>query len=281
MATPVGFFDAIICVMNCGISLLPLIVPCVFGISSRDEGLDGIDFDFEGIRSVQEWTSYLAFLSEASARLHRAGLLATVALHPGQHLPSNVCAILDRVHVMTYDMMIRQPSSSTAATDHHHHHASMHVAKDAIDEFVRNGCPPSKLIMGIPAYGRHERDPGLVRTYSELVDEIIIANDGGGDDGMLETETEATTAKTTTTAVILRSINIRSGYRFDSPDDVRAKVEYALRGGLGGVFIWELGQDKRMPGQAGGGVLLEAAAAAAASASAVDRCAGDVPGDEL
>jgi hypothetical protein len=34
-----------------------------------------------------------------------------------------------------------------------------------------------------------------------------------------------------------------------------------------------------MPGQAEGGVLLEAAAAAAASA--VDRSAGDVPGDEL
>jgi GH18 family chitinase len=95
---------------------------------------------------------------------------------------------------------------------------------------------------------------------------------------MSETEMEATTAKTTT-AVVLRSINSRSGYRFDSPDDVRAKVEYALRSGLGGVFIWELGQDKRMPGQAEGGVLLEAAAAAAASA--VDRSAGDVPGDEL
>jgi GH18 family chitinase len=179
---------------------------------------------------------------------------------------------------MTYDMMIRQPSSSTATTDRHHHHASMHVVEDAMEGFVRTGCPPSKLVMGIPAYGRHERDPGLVRTYSELVDEIIIANNGGGDDGMSETETEATTAKTTT-AVVLRSINSRSGYRFDSPDDVRAKVEYALRSGLGGVFIWELGQDKRMPGQAEGGVLLEAAAAAAASA--VDRSAGDVPGDEL
>lgn len=271
------FFDAI-CVMNCGISFTSFHRAVGVRYISRDEGLDGIDFDFEGIRSVQEWTAYLAFLSEASDRLHRAGLLATVALHPGQHLPSNVCAILDRVHVMTYDMMIRQPSSSTATTDRHHHHASMHVVEDAMEGFVRTGCPPSKLVMGIPAYGRHERDPGLVRTYSELVDEIIIANNGGGDDGMSETETEATTAKTTT-AVVLRSINSRSGYRFDSPDDVRAKVEYALRSGLGGVFIWELGQDKRMPGQAEGGVLLEAAAAAAASA--VDRPAGDVPGDEL
>ena len=58
------------------------------------------------------------------------------------------------------------------------------------------------------------------------------------------------------------------------PDDVCTKVGYA---GLGRVFIWELGQDKRVPGQAEGGLLLEAAAAAAAS-SAVNCYA---PGNEL
>jgi hypothetical protein len=71
-----------------------------------------------------------------------------------------------------------------------------------------------------------------------------------------------------------------SGFDSDSPDDVCTKVKYATRGGLGGVFIWELGQDKRVPGQAEGGLLLEAATAAAAS-SAIDHYAGYVPGDEL
>ena len=255
--------------VSCGelrISSLPSFAAAPpFGNISRDEGFDGIDLDFEGIRSAREWSAYLAFLSEASAGLHRAGLLATAALHPGQHLPPGVCAGLDRVHVMTYDM-IPPPGDR--------HHASARAAEDAVEEFARNGCPPSKLVLGIPAYGRHERDPGLVRTYSELVDDIVAGGGGG-------TETEdaaAAAAAATTTAV--RSVNYRSGYRFDSPDDVRAKVEYAARSGLGGVFIWELGQDKRVPGQAEGGMLLEAAAAAAAS-SAVDRYAGYVPGDEL
>ena len=71
-----------------------------------------------------------------------------------------------------------------------------------------------------------------------------------------------------------------SGVGSNSPDDDCTNVRYAARDGLGGDFIWELGQDKRMPGQAEGGLLLEAAAAAAAS-SAVDRYAGYVPGDEL
>jgi chitinase len=219
--------------------------------------LDGIDLNFEGIRSLEEWNAYLAFLSAASTHLHRHDLLVTVALHPGQYLPSGVCGDVDRVHVMTYDMI--RPSTVD-------HHASMNIAKDSIEKFAWNGCPPSKLVMGIPAYGRHVHDMGLVMTYSELVDDIMM---NGGDEKM-----EMETAKTT-----IQSINSWSGYRFDSPDDVRTKVEYAVSNGLGGIFIWELGQDKRMPGLAEGGMLLEVAAAAATNA--VDRYAGDVLGDEF
>ena len=77
-------------------------------------------------------------------------------------------------------------------------------------------------------------------------------------------------AETRTTAV--RSVNCRVGLRFGFAGRCLHEVGYAARGGLGGVFIWELGQDKRVPGQAEGCLLLEAAAAAAAS-SAVDRYA--------
>jgi hypothetical protein len=82
-----------------------------------------------------------------------------------------------------------------------------------------------------------------------------------------ETGQEDVAAKTRTTAV--RSFNCRVGYRFGFDGRHLHEVGYATRGGLGRVFIWELGQDKRVPGQAKGCLLLEAAAAAAAS-SAVD-----------
>ena len=73
--------------------------------TSQNEELDGIDLDFEGIQSLAEWKAYLKFISKTSNHLHRHGLLLTIALHPGQLLPSDVCQSLDRVHVMTYDMM--------------------------------------------------------------------------------------------------------------------------------------------------------------------------------
>ena len=78
-------------------------------------------------------------------------------------------------------------------------------------------------------------------------------------------------------AKALQSLNAWKGYRFDSPDDVRAKVRYVKELVLGGVFLWELGQDKQEEGA--GGMLLEAAATYARS---IDAGAGaSAQGDEL
>lgn len=205
---------------------------------SRDEELDGIDLDFEGIQSQEVYVAYLKFLQRAAKYLHRQNLLLTVALHPGQPLPAKVCQSVDRVHVMTYDMT---GSASSSADGRSNHHASMPSVREALSKFTRSGCPPSKLVMGIPAYGRHERNMGLVKTYSEVVDEMV---ENGHE-------------------VEFRSVQTWKGYQFDSPGNVAAKTDYARQNGLGGVFFWELGQDKQMPDAAKGGLLLESAANAA------------------
>ena len=212
---------------------------------SRDEELDGIDLDFEGVQSLVEWNAYQKFLSTTSTYLHRHDLLLTVALHPGQLLSSEVCQSMDRVHVMTYDMM---PSSRPSSDKRTNHHASIHSVHEALSKFIQNGCHPSKLIMGIPAYGRHEQNMGLVKTYSEVVDEITKNNHDSKEIGKF-----------------IQPMQTWNGYQFDSPDDVQAKVKYSIQNGLGGVFIWELGQDKQMAEVAEGGILLEAAASTAAN----------------
>jgi len=223
--------------------------------------LDGIDFDFEGIQSLEEWKAYLTFLSVASTYLHRENLFITVALHPGQLLPTEVCQRVDRVHVMTYDMM-PSPQPKNSDNKPNNHHASIHSAQAALENFIRNGCHPSKLVMGIPAYARHEKNMGLVRAYSEVVDDMLRDYDDNSAD-----------IKTT-----IQSIRSWDGYLFDSPDDVREKVTFATQMGLGGIFIWELGQDKQLAGIAEGGILLEEAAAAVANS----LISGDsVPVDEL
>jgi hypothetical protein len=98
--------------------------------------------------------------------------------------------------------------------------------------------------LGIPTYARHTQNPGSVKTFAEIVDAI-------------EKETDLP-AK-------FDGQNDWHGLRYDSPQAVRDKVDYAKRKGLGGVFFWELGQDKQHA-SAAGGMLLEAAARHADSA---------------
>ncbi|KAL9190375.1 hypothetical protein ACHAXT_007586 [Thalassiosira profunda] len=224
----------------------------------HDEELDGIDMDYEGIQTHADWNAYLNFLTTASSYLHQHGLLLTVALHPGQLLPPNVCKHIDRVHIMSYDMLHPTRPGEERPT----HHASLDAMKNAIAKFVQKGCPPSKLVAGIPAYGRHEENPGEVKTYSEVIDEY---------------RKEADAAATSTKNEELQSLNSWKGYRFDSPDDVRTKVRHVKEIVLGGVFIWELGQDKQEEGS--GGMLLEAAATYAGSIGA--GAGASAQGDEL
>lgn len=167
-------------------------------------------------------------------------------MHPGQTVPANVCQSLDRLHVMTYDMIGSSSPGAGNGSDEERrpkHHASLYSVHDAIAKFIQGGCEPSKIIMGIPAYGRHEHHPGQVKTYSEIYDELAKSKNND--------------MKQIKEAIV--SMNAWEGYQFDSPQDIRAKVHYATQSGLGGVFLWELGQDKQIPRLRDGGILLDMA----------------------
>ncbi|KAL3805782.1 hypothetical protein HJC23_007743 [Cyclotella cryptica] len=199
---------------------------------SEHERLDGIDLDFEGIQSIDEWKTYLELIIFVASRLNRHGLMVTVALHPGQFLPPKVCDVVDRVHVMTYDMI-------DGSKGRQGHHAELPAVQGALKSFIDRGCPSSKLVLGIPAYARNGQNPGLVKTYSEIIDDYFK-------DGHTMTNE-------------FRKIGFVNGYYFDSPAMVASKVKYAKSIGLGGVFMWEVGQDKSSPDYSGG-ILLQAAA---------------------
>lgn len=132
---------------------------------------------------------------------------------------------------MTYDMVTGEGG----------HHATMEKMVAAIQPLVQAGCPDSKIVIGIPAYGRHGKKPSQVQTYSEIVDAIT-----------------STSLDITLKAVVEQQS--WKGILFDSPNKVREKVRYALKRKMGGVFFWEIGQDKQHEDWAPGGILLEHAA---------------------
>jgi GH18 family chitinase len=100
-----------------------------------------------------------------------------------------------------------------------------------LDELIAAGVPSRKLFMGIPAYGRHEREVGRVMSFAEIVDAA----------GTQEPETVQ---------------GYWNDFKYDTTTIVRRKVQLAREKNLGGVFMWEVGQDKQTDDNTGG-LLLE------------------------
>lgn len=168
---------------------------------------------------------------EASKTIRKKGIKLSVALHPGQVLVADFYAAVDRVNLMTYDMITEKGS----------HHSTIRNTKAAVKVLADSGCPKSKIVVGIPAYGIHGKNPGDVKTYSEIVDALLELDPNLSRD-------DATQRKSW------------KGYLFDSPSLVAKKAAIAKEEGLMGVFFWELGQDKQHPEWSPGGMLLETAA---------------------
>jgi len=206
------------------------------------ENLDGVDFDWEQPRSQEEVVNYALLVVGTANVFHASGLLVTIALHAQQPFPGQVFQFVDRVHLMTYDMLTALSEGETT----YGYHASYDKTVAAVEDLIKSGCPPYKIALGIPAYARSKKSPMNVMTYSEIVDEIMAGE-----------EEEAVPSLDG-----FWNVDSHKDFHFDSPKMISKKVKYAEDRGLAGVFFWELGQDKQLDGE--GGFLVEAAARAAA-----------------
>lgn len=176
--------------------------------------------------SQDDLRGYYRLLRDAMRTFRQQGekrLLVSVALHANMFLPAKLYQYVDRVNLMAYDL---QSQSSNRR-----YHAELNTVQLVATSFVDSGCPPAKLILGIPLYARHRNNPGDVKTISEIVD--------------LAQSSE-----------VLKQSSSFQGYEFESREDMASKLEFVSRHGLGGVFYWEIGQDKQDPNDGPGGVFM-------------------------
>ena len=99
--------------------------------------------------------------------------------------------------------------------DHEGRHSTLAQAELDVAGLVRQGVPPGKLCLGIPFYGRNITKPNTALAYADIVSQYH---------------------PTPNTDEV-------SGLYFNGPETVQQKTRYALVHHLGGVMVWEIGQD--------------------------------------
>ena len=178
--------------------------------------LNGLDFDWEVPSTRQEVHQYQLLLQEAGALLHatppkdptRPPFILSATVHAWQDLGKPAYDALDRIHLMSYD------GQGTT-------HSSYAMAQQDVRRLAALHCPLSKIVLGVPFYGRGLVNPGLTLTYEDLVKKV-----GADLNPMLD---------------VMGTGKNKIG--FNNVLTVQKKMKFAIQSKILGVFAWEIGQD--------------------------------------
>lgn len=162
-------------------------------------GFDGIDYDWEHPKGKEQIDGLAKLLKETREAFAPRQLLVTVAVAGWQDLGREVYEAADRVHLMSYD--------------HDFPHATLEKSKADVDRLIKAGCPPQKLVLGLPLYGRNKA--GQTKPYAQLAHGRGLAGE----------------------------VDLIDGYAINGPATLAAKVHLARQRKLAGVMIWEIAQD--------------------------------------
>jgi chitinase len=232
----------------------------------RRYSLDGIDIDWEypGLRGATEnfrpvdghnytlmFKALRNSLDSLQASSGRATLLTTaVGAFPafiGHTEMKEAQRYLDYVNLMTYDYS----GNGIAA-----HHAGLYLSKkyravnsadSAVRIFIKAGVPASKLVLGLPFYGRVYQ---LAADAEKGLGDKMIAPLRGYGYGLLKDSVFVTG-----TFRLYKDRSAGVPYAFDPQTDrfityddawsIRQKCRFALKEGLAGVMFWEYGSDPK------------------------------------
>ena len=173
---------------------------------------DGLDVDLEGPAINGD---YGAFIAELGTALKAKGKLLTAALskgYGGDKVPDAVFASFDFVNVMAYD------GTGPWEPDEPGQHSSLDFAKGNASYWLGRGLPKAKVVLGVPFYGYGFGE--AFRKHDYPYSEIIATYPGA----------EGTD-------------QVGSTIWYNGQPTIKAKAQYVVDQGLGGIMIWSLDYD--------------------------------------
>ncbi|OAI56776.1 hypothetical protein AYO47_08690 [Planctomyces sp. SCGC AG-212-M04] len=166
-----------------------------------EQRLDGLDLDWEHPKNAAEEDGYGKLLAELRSQFEPHGLLLSATIAGWQKLTDEAISSIDALQLMSYDHKDRHSTFEDSAKD--------------VQKFLDRGVPASKIVLGVPFYGRGITEHDKVATWRQIVEKDKPAP----------------------------NVDEANGIYFNGPDTIRKKTHFALEKGLQGVMVWELGQD--------------------------------------
>ena len=164
--------------------------------------LDGADVDWEHPKTKAEIGNFQKLLIELKKAFRPHGFELSIAVAGwGTYLHPETIPFVDRIYVMAYDQGTPHAPLAGAIRDMMH--------------WEKQGAPKSKLVLGLPFYGRNSKNKAM--TYDDILRRFKPSPDS----------------------------DLAGGYHFNGPATIRKKTAHAMQEGYGGVMIWELGQDAK------------------------------------
>lgn len=163
-------------------------------------GLDGIDLDWEHPQTDKEASDYARLMVELKLALGPSRLL-TAAMAGWQKLPQAGIDALDRLNLMAYD--------------HEGEHSTLEQAKADVEAAKKLGFSPSKIVLGVPFYGRDVQNFDVEMSLRDILAKYKPKPDE----------------------------DMAGNFYFNNQSTLIRKCEYIKSEKLGGAMVWELTQD--------------------------------------
>jgi GH18 family chitinase len=179
-----------------------------------DAGADGVDIDWEFPSNAADSANFTLLLKAVRQSIGTSKLL-TLELAPtdekGRWVSNSAMQIADFYTAMAFDFTGDFPGSQVGQ------HSTYQQGVLGINYWWRNrGATKSKVVMGVPFYGKNFNAGGAAVDYKD----IVSANPGLSADADQVGQTW-----------------------FNGPGTIKKKATYVAENAYGGVMVWQLGGD--------------------------------------